>query len=269
MRQSGSTRLAVGVLLVLAFALLSGCSHDAAEPVTAQATKAPPISTKRGQAVPAAALSNWVSAAVLRAGSARLSVSSTLVGGTFARGSVVTTAAAPALQIATTGKPPLQAVVLPGSYYVNTGQPQHGKHWIKLGSVTGALTVKLVSPLISRLAQAGDVGSLSNGWAGAGTFRVGRTTKMAGVKATEYDGVLPKSAVMDGIRAQLRSILKDSVSEARVRIWLDAAGRPVRVSTVASLDGSPVTTTVTYSSWGHGPPITAPPSSDVLSMTGL
>jgi hypothetical protein len=164
-RWSGSIRRGAGALFFLAFPLLSGCSHDAAEPVTAQATKAPPISTKRGQVVPAAALSNWVSAAVLRAGSARLTVSSSLVGGTFAKGSVVTTAAAPALQIATTGKPPLQAVVLPGSYYVNPGQPQHGKHWIKLGSVTGALTFQLVSPLISRLAQAGDVASLSNGWA--------------------------------------------------------------------------------------------------------
>jgi hypothetical protein len=40
----------------------------------------------------------------------------------------------------------------------------------------------------------------------------------------------------------------------------------VRTSTVLSLDGSPVTTTVTYSSWGHGPAISAPPSSDVLSF---
>jgi hypothetical protein len=181
----------------------------------------------------------------------------------------VTSATDPRLSIATTGQPPLRAVILQGTYYVNPGQPQNGKHWIKLGSVTGSLTFKLVGPLISRLVQSADVSALAGGWAGAGSFTVGPAGKIGGVKVTEYDGSMPRSAVLDGIRSQLRSIVKDSVTDTRVRLWLDAAGRPIRISSLASLDGTRVATTVTYASWGRGPAITAPPSSDVLSLSGL
>ncbi len=262
-------RIATALLLLLAIPGLTGCSHDSPAPTTAPVTKAPPISSKRGQTVPGAAVATRVSAAVLRAGSARFSVSSTLLGGDVARGSVLTSAADPRLSIATTGQPPLKAVILPGTYYVNPGQPQNGKHWIKLGSVTGSLTFRLVGPVISRLVQSADVSALTGGWAGAGSFTVGPAGKIGGVKVTEYDGSMPRSAVLDGIRSQLRSIVKDSVTDTRVRLWLDAAGRPIRISTVASLDGTRVATTVTYSSWGKGPAITAPPSSDVLSLPGL
>jgi hypothetical protein len=262
----GSVRSAV---LIVGVALLAACSHGTPSAATATATKAPPISTKKGAVVPATALANRASAAMLRAGSARFTLSSTLLGGALAKGAVVTSATDPRLSIATTGRNPLKAVILPGQYFVNPGKPQNGKHWVKLGSVSGTITMKLVGPVISRVVQGADVSSLVGGWSGAGTFRVGPTSKVAGVRATEYDGSLPKSAVMSGIRSELSSILGGSVGGAKVRIWLDAGGRPVRTSTVLSLDGSPVTTTVTYSSWGHGPAIVAPPSSDVLSFGGL
>jgi hypothetical protein len=257
------------VAAALAVPALTGCSHDSPIPANAPVTKAPPISTKRGQTVPASALANRVSAAVLRAGSARFSVSSTLLGRDLARGSVVTSATDPRLSIATTGQPPLKAVILPGTYYVDPGQPQNGKHWIKLGSVTGSLTLKLVGPLISRLVQSADVSALTGGWAGAGRFTVGPSSRIGAVKVTEYEGSLPRSAVLDGIRSELKSMVQGSITDTRLRVWLDAAGRPIRVSTVASLDGTRVVTTVTYGSWGKGPAIVAPPSSDVLSLPGL
>jgi hypothetical protein len=259
---------AVTVVLAV-IAIVPGCSHDSAKAAQPGATTAPPISTKRGAVVPATALANRVSAAVLKAGSARFALSSTLVGGTVAKGSVVTSASDPRLSIATTGPNPIKAVILPGQYFVDPGKPQNGKHWVKLGSVTGRLTFTLVGPVISRLVQAADVGSLVGGWSGAGTFTVGRTSKVAGVKATPYVGSLPKSAVLSGIRSEISSALGGSVSAAKVTIWLDAAGRPIRTSTVASVDGTPVTTTVTYSGWGHGPAIVAPPPGDVLSFGGL
>ena len=254
------------VAAVVVVGLLGACSHGTPTAATATATQAPPISTKKGAVVPATALANRVSAAVLRAGSARFTLSSSLIGRAVAKGSVITSVGDPRLSIATTGGTPLKAVILPGGYYVNPGQPQNGKHWIKLGSVSGKIAMKLVGPVIGRLVQSADVSSLVGGWSGAGIFRVGPTSKVAGVRATEYDGSLPKSAVVSGIRSELSSILGGSVGGAKVRLWLDAAGRPVRTSTVLTLDGSPVTTTVTYSSWGHGPAISAPPSSDVLSF---
>lgn len=256
-------RLVTAAVLV---GLVAGCSHSTPSPAAATATKAPPISTKRGAVVPATALANRVSAAVLRAGSARFTVTSSLLGRDVAKGSVVTSANDPRLSIATNGAKPLKAVLLPGEYYVDPGQPQNGKHWIKLGSVSGKLTMTLVGPVISRLVQSADVSALVGGWSGAGSFAVGATGKVAGVRATEYDGSLPKSAVVSGIRSELSSILGGSVGGAKVRLWLDAAGRPVRTTTVLTLDGSPVTTTVTYAAWGHGPAIAAPPSSDVLSF---
>lgn len=249
--------------------LVGACSHSPPTPAGATATTAPPISAKRGALVPATALANRVSAAMLRAGSARFTLSSSLLGSAVARGAVVTSVTNPRLSIATTGQPPLKAVILPGQYFVDPGTPQNGKHWVRLGSVTGSLTVTLVGPVISRLVQSADVGALVGGWSGAGTFTVRGTTKVAGVKATEYDGALPKSAVLSGIRSEISSVLGGAVGSAKVRIWLDAAGHPIRTSTVATLDGTPVTTTVTYASWGHGPAIVAPPSSDVLSFGGL
>jgi hypothetical protein len=251
---------------VVAVGLLSACSHSTPAPAGATATKAPPISTKRGTVVPAPALADRVSAAVLRAGSARFSLSSSLLGRDLAKGAVVTSVGDPRLSIATTGTPPVKAVLLPGAYYVDPGHPQNGKDWIKLGAISGKITMKLVGPVISRLVQSADVRSLVGGWSGAGSFTVGRTTKVAGVPATEYDGSLPKSAVVSGLRSELSSILGGSVGGAKVRLWLDGAGRPIRTSTVLTLDGQPVTTTVTYSSWGHGPAIAAPRSDEVLSF---
>lgn len=217
----------------------------------------------------ATALANRVSAAVVRAGSARFTVTSSLLGGAVARGAIVTTPGDPRLSIATTGRPPLRAVVLPGTYYVDPGQPQRGKHWVKLGSLTGAVTFKLVGPVISRLVQSADVSALTGGWAGAGTFRVGPSSRIGPVKVTEYDGSLPRSAVLAGIRSELRAIVQGSIGDTRLRLWLDAAGRPIRTTTSAELDGTPVATTVTYASWGKGPAIVAPPADDVLSFSGL
>ena len=67
----------------------------------------------------------------------------------------------------------------------------------------------------------------------------------------------------------MKSLVGSSVADTRLRVWLDVAGRPVRTSTVATLDGTRVATTVTYASWGKGPAISAPPASDVMSLPGF
>jgi hypothetical protein len=255
--------LVVGLLLAV-----SACSHSSpAAPAGSTGAVPQAISKVKGHHVAATAFAQRVAAAVALAHTARFTVASSLLGTSVAKGALLVDGADTGLSISTTtAGTALRAVILPGSFYLDPGQPQGGKHWIKLGSVTGGVTAKVLAPLISRVASAADVSSLTQGWAGAGQVTVGPTLRISGVKTVEYDAVIPRSAVLTGISQELQSVIGATVSDTRARIWLDAKGRPIRITTSSTLDGSKLAVTVNYTDWGHGPVVHAPAASDVRSL---
>jgi hypothetical protein len=255
--------LVVGLLLAA-----SACSHGSTVAPVGSAGVAPQaISTVKGHRVVATAFAQRVAAAVALAHTARFTVASPLLGPSLAKGALMVEGADTALSVSmSTGGTALRAVILPGSFYLDPGQPQAGKHWVKLGSVTGGVTAKVLAPLISRVASAADVTSLTQGWAGVGQVTVGAKLRISGVKTVEYDAVIPRSAALTGISKELQSVIGATVTDTRARIWLDAKGRPIRITTSSTLNGAKLAVTVNYLDWGHGPLVKAPPASDVRSL---
>jgi hypothetical protein len=72
--------------------------------------------------------------------------------------------------------------------------------------------------------------------------------------------------VLTRISQELQSVIGATVSDTRARIWLDAKGRPIRITTGSTLDGTRLAVTVNYTDWGHGPVVHAPAASDVRSL---
>ncbi len=149
------------------------------------------------------------------------------------------------------GSDNIKAVVLPGVIYINSGEVVQRKHWIKLAGTLHTKTLKTAQAQIL-----GGVARREPGHAG-GILALGRrlhrpapTTTIGGVKATEYDGTVPKAAFIAAFPVQARSAIK-LTGDTQVPGLARRQGPADRRST-----SSPPSATATrptrrrYSAWG-------------------
>lgn len=264
-----SSLVALGVLALG----VTGCSGSTAPAEVsggAAAISASATGTSGGDALDGAAMAARVRSAMAAAGSARFSLQSSNTSGQDAQG--VLNFSGNSIRVSldfSDGTDRLQVISFPGVLYADVGQVVDGKHWLKVTATATDPVSTAMEPLLSYMTNSADISSQAGSWSAADGFALAGRTTINGVPVTEYDATVPRSAVQANLPAQFREVMqKDITGDSKLRLWLDANGRPLQLITSGSYDSKPDLVTVTYTDWGAAPAISAPDASDVVTPNG-
>ena len=223
-----------------------------------------------GQGVDGTAMATRVRAAMSGSGSARFSLESSTTSGQDASGILNFSGGTIRVSLDfADGGDRLRVVALPGVLYADVGEVVDGKHWLKVTAGAKDPVSTAMEPLLSYMTNSADISTQAGSWSAASGFTVAGHTTIGDAPATEYDATIPQSAVQANLPPQFREVMqKDVTGDSRLRLWLDAQGRPLRLATSGSYAGKPDLVTVTYTEWGAAPAVVAPSSADVIAPPG-
>ncbi|MGN6605689.1 MAG: hypothetical protein ACTHMS_01575 [Jatrophihabitans sp.] len=263
-----TSRRPLTLLLAAGLAALTACSSSGqreSPPTTASSTP----STATSSAPSPAELSAKVRQGVASVSTATLRVQATLLNqkvdgsgpATFANGQL--TGVDLAGSIAGVGK--VRVILSGGKAYaqVPTGLNTSGKPWLAVSADSKNLVASQLGGALSGIQGAASPTNLVTFIAAAKSLTDDGPAIIDGTATTHYTLVVDAAKLPAGFpgKDDYTTTLAGSATE----LWLDAQGRPVRVSRQAVVQGAKVPITITASAFGAPVTITAPPADQVAT----
>jgi hypothetical protein len=175
----------------------------------------------------------------------------------------------------TTGQ--VRAVLLPGAFYLALPPAQglpKDKPWLKVSHTPTTDLGRQLRPVAEQLQAAFDPGqSIGLLQAAGGVEEVGPAT-VEGVPATLHRTSVDLRRAAQGaedpaVRDQYRAMLAAGVRTLQLELWLDAAGRPLRVRADGPATRGVFSVTGVYRSWGKPVRIAAPTDKQVFDANAI
>jgi hypothetical protein len=210
-----------------------------------------------------------MSAAMRRGSTAALKSSGTGVAATSVTGVVRYTPESVAVQMTTGAAGGTELVIVDDVAYLRTGKKVQGKNWLRFDGTGTDPASPTMGWFLATIHQQSDPAAAASGLSGVPLTLTGSHT-VDGVVTTGYQFRQSGDQMLAGLPEAWRAQYVGSLAGASAvtEVWLDTEGLPRRNTSTSTVNGTTSTATVDFSRWGEPVTITAPPASEVTTLTG-
>lgn len=140
-----------------------------------------------------------------------------------------------------------------------------GKPWVKASATSTNPVMRQLAASIASAQDSASLNSYRNFAEAATSVKTVGTTQIDGAPATQYDLVVDISK-LPPTATSAQAMRQAGLTSLPVSLWLDDQGRPVQLVEKFSVQGKPVSTTVSIGKFNAPLTITPPPASQVSSL---
>jgi hypothetical protein len=269
------TRRALGsLLLVCAAGALAGCASTTAGTPTSSVPAGSSTSSASSSAPAAARLATElfarVSAGLTKVTSAHVAITSTLGGETITAAGAETLANGSLTAADITENVPGQGgyrlIIVNGKTYAQLppGMNHSGKPWVLVSTNSADPLIRTIAATLGQLISSASVTAIPQfAPAATGVTDQGHED-VAGVPATHYGFTVQVAKLPNTFPA--KAVLQQAGLVAiPVELWIDAEGRPVKITQRLAVSGQTSDTTVSITAYNTPVRISAPPANQVSS----